>query len=422
MADAAIKRSKLIANITDTRETIPDFVVNGSRVVFDGWLKVDVRARGEDTEVPKLKTGDPIQVKEIVIETKQTEPPNRYSEAGLIKELEKRGIGRPSTYASIMKTIVDRGYILKEGRTLIPTDTGDVVSSFLEKHFMEYISDTFTSEMEDELDEIAEGKRTYVKTLTDFYLPFQKDVAKKETIEKITNLGPGPKQFPCPLCGADMIIKLGRAGTFLSCSKFPDCNGARVIDGSELKPDAPIGVHPETNEPIFVMNGKFGPYVQIGETPEKVKGKKAVAPKRASLPAGVKPEDVTLENALMYLTLPRELGSHPTTGEPIIANTGKFGPYLAHAGDFRSLKGADNPYTITYERALEIYKEPKQMRKGEKLIKELGIHPTTRKIINLFESKSGRYLKKGFKRISIPDEITTEDMTIEVAVELLKQG
>ena len=124
----------------------------------------------------------------------------------------------------------------------------------------------------------------------------------------------------------------------------------------------------------------------------------------------------------MYLTLLRELGLHPETNEPIIANTGKFGPYLAHAGDFRSLKGNDDPYTITYERALEIYKEPKQMRKGEKLIKELGIHPTTRKIVNLFESKSGRYLKKGFKRISIPDEIKTEDMTIEVAVELLKQG
>lgn len=422
MSDATMKRTKLITNITSDKETIPDFAVLGSRVIFDGWLRVDTRARGEDTEVPKLAVGDALDLKEIIIEAKQTQPLNRYTEAGLIKELEKRGIGRPSTYASIMKTITDRGYVLKEGRTLIPTDTGDVVSTFLEQHFADYISDNFTSEMEDELDEIAEGKRTYVKTLKDFYTPFQKAVVAKEDIEKITNLGAGPKQFPCPECGADMIIKLGKSGTFLSCSRFPDCNGARIIDGSELKPDAPIGLHPETKEPIFVLNGKFGPYVQLGATPEKVKGKKAVAPKRASLPAGIKPEDVTLEMALLYLTLPRELGLHPNTGEPIIANTGKFGPYLAHAGDFRSLKGADNPYTITYERALEIYKEPKQMRKGEKLIKELGIHPTTRKIINLFESKSGRYLKKGFKRISIPDEITTEDMTIEVAIELQKQG
>ncbi len=422
MADATIKRSKLITNITDSKEEIPDFAVNGSRVVFDGWLKVDTQARGEDTEVPKLAIGDSVAIQSVAIEAKQTQPPNRYTEAGLIKELEKRGIGRPSTYASIMKTITDRGYVLKEGRTLIPTDTGDVVSSFLEKHFIDYISDTFTSDMEDKLDQIAEGNRTYLKTLTEFYLPFQKDVASKADIEKITNLGPGPKQFPCPECGSEMIIKLGRSGTFLSCARFPDCTGARIIDGSEMKPDAPLGQDPETKLDVFVLNGKFGPYVQLGETPEKVKGKKQAAPKRASLPAGTKPEDVTLEAALKYLTLPRELGPHPKTAEPIVANTGQYGPYLAHAGDFRSLKGKDDPYTITYKRALEIYAEPKQTRKGEKLLKELGINPLTRKMVNVFESKSGRYLKKGFKRISIPDEVSTDDLTIEVAIDLLKQG
>ncbi len=422
MADATMKRSKLITNIKDGKETIPDFAVTGSQIVFPGWLAVDTGARGEDTEVPKLAVGDALTLKEIEVEEKATLPPNRYSEAGLIKELEKRGIGRPSTYASIMNTITERGYTIKEGRTLIPTDTGDVVSSFLEQHFADYISDTFTSEMEDELDEIAEGKRTYVKTLTDFYLPFKKDVEAKESIEKLTNLGAGPKQFPCPLCGSDMIIKLGKSGTFLSCSRFPDCNGSRLIDGSELKPDAPIGTDPDSGLPVFVLNGKFGPYVQLGETPEKVKGKKAVSPKRASLPSGKKVEEVTLEDALKYLTLPRELGSHPKTGEPILANTGQYGPYLAHAGDFRSLKGEDDPYTITYERALEIYATPKQTRKGEKLIKELGVNPYTKKLINVFESKSGRYLKKGFKRISIPDTVSTEDLTLEVAIELLKQG
>ncbi len=422
MTEAVTKRTKLVANIHATNETIPDFAVTGSRVIFDGWLRVDQAARGEDTEVPKLATGDPLTVATISIEAKQTQPSSRYTEAGLIKELEKRGIGRPSTYASIMKTIMDRGYVLKEGRTLFPTDTGDVVSTFLEQHFAEYISDTFTSEMEDELDEIAEGKRTYVKTLTDFYLPFHKTVEGKADIDKITNLGPGPQQFPCPDCGAAMIIKLGRSGTFLSCNRFPECNGARLIDGSEMKPDAPLGLHPETNEPIYILTGKYGPYVQLGETPEKKKGKKATPPKRAALPSGVAREAVTLEDALKYLTLPRELGPHPKTGELIIANTGQYGPYLAHAGDFRSLKGADDPYTITYERALEIYKEPKQMRKGEKLIAELGVNPATKKLINVYESKSGRYLKKGFKRISIPDSIATTDLTLEVAVELLKQG
>lgn len=422
MTDAETKRTKVIANITSLKESIPDFAVNGSRITFDGWLRVDTRARGEDTEVPKLIVGDTLTLSHIEIEAKATQPPGRYSEAGLIKELEKRGIGRPSTYASIMKTITDRGYVLKEGRTLIPTDTGDVVSSFLEQYFGEYISDTFTSEMENELDEIAEGTRGYEKTLREFYTPFAKDVASKEDIPKLTNLGPGPKQFPCPECGSTMVIKLGRAGTFLSCDRFPDCNGARMIDGSELKPDGPIGTHPESGEEIFVMNGKFGPYVQLGPTPEKIKGKKQPSPKRASLPTGMKTEDVTLADAVKFLLLPRELGLNPTTSEPIMANTGQYGPYIAHAGDFRSLKGSDDPYTITYERALQIYATPKQGRKGETLLKELGINPTTRKLVNVYESKSGRYLRKGFKRISVPEEVKTDDITIEVALALLKAG
>ncbi len=420
MADATMLRTKMSANITDARETIPDFSVNGSQIVFPGWLVADIRARGEDTEVPNLKVGDALTLKSVDIEAKQTQPLGRYSEAGLIKELEKRGIGRPSTYASIMKTITDRGYVTKEGRTLIPTDTGDVVSSFLEQHFADYISDTFTSEMENELDEIAEGTRTYVKTLTDFYKPFQKDVASKEDIPKLTNLGAGPAQFPCPECGSKMVIKLGKAGTFLSCDRFPDCNGARMIDGNELRPDAPIGQHPDTGEDIFVMNGKFGPYVQLGPNPEKIKGKKQPSPKRSGLPAGMKAEDVTLADALKFLTLPRELGAHPKTGEPIVANTGQYGPYLAHAGDFRSLKGADDPYTITYKRALEIYALPKAARKGEKLLLELGINPATKKMVNVFESKSGRYMRKGFKRLSIPEDMATSDITLEFAIALLK--
>jgi DNA topoisomerase-1 len=170
---------------------------------------------------------------------------------------------------------------------------------------------------------------------------------------------------------------------------------------------------------VFVLNGRFGPYVQLGEVPEKIKGKKQVMPRRTGLPEGMKPADVTLEAAVRLLLLPRELGEHPTTKEPVMANSGKFGPYIAHAGDFRSLKGVDNPYDITYERALEILSEPKTMRKGEKLLKELGIHPKTRKLVNVFESKSGRYLKKGFKRISIPDDVKNDDITIALAVELL---
>jgi DNA topoisomerase I len=419
MTDAKVKRTKITANITGSKEEIPDFSVNGSRVIFDGWLKVDSGARGEDTEVPKLAVGDSLKLREIDIEGKQTQPPNRYSEAGLIKELEKRGIGRPSTYASIMKTIIDRGYTIKEGRTLIPTDTGDVVSSFLEEHFGEYIGDDFTSDMEDKLDAIAEGEAKYVKVLSDFYKPFTKAVQAKEDIEKITNLGDAPKEFPCPKCGKPMVIKLGRSGKFLSCNSFPECDGARLIDGTELKEGEPLGNHPETGEPVYVLEGRFGPYAQLGKTPEKG-DKKAPKPKRAALPEGKDPATVTLEEAVHYLLLPRELGSHPTTGEPVIANVGRFGPYIVHAGDFRSLKGEDDPYTITFERALAILAEPKQGRKGEKMVKELGIHPKTKKMINVYESKSGRYLRKGFKRISLPDKTNLEKFTIEEALLLLK--
>lgn len=419
MADAKIKRTKILTNIKESKETIPDFSVNGSRVIFDGWLKVDSGARGEDTEVPKLSVYDELTLKEIAIEAKQTQPPSRYSEAGLIKELEKRGIGRPSTYASIMKTIIDRGYTVKEGRTLIPTDTGDVVSSFLEEHFAEYIGDDFTSDMEDKLDAIAEGTQQYTKVLREFYTPFSKAVTAKENIEKITNLGDAPSEFPCPKCGKPMVIKLGRGGKFLSCGTFPDCDGARTIDGGEIGESESLGNDPETGLPIFVLDGRFGPYVQLGSSPDK-KDKKAIKPKRASLPDGKLPADVTFEDALHYLILPRDLGTHETTGEPIQANTGKFGPYIVHAGDYRSLKGEDNPYTITRERALAIFAEPKQGRKGEKLVKELGINPKTKKMVNVYESKSGKYLRKGFKRISLQDNVDLEKFTIEDALLLLK--
>jgi len=413
MADAVVKRTKILANVSGSKEAIPDFSANGSRVLFPGWLVVDTRARGEDTEVPKLNTGDPLTLIDVTTEAKETQPPSRYTEAGLIKELEKRGIGRPSTYASIMKTIIDRGYVLKEGRTLLPTDTGDLVSSFLEEHFTEYIGDDFTSEMEDELDEIALGKRTYVKTLKEFYTPFKKAVDAKEHIEKITNLGPGPKEFPCPICGSEMVIKLGRGGKFLSCDTYPVCEGARMIDGSQIKEDEPLGKHPETGEDIYLLNGRFGPYVQIGKTPEKVKGKKPPAPKRASLPKDKPLSEVTLSDAVHYLLLPRDLGLHPETKEQIIANTGRYGPYIGHAGDFRSLKGADNPYDITLKRALEILKEPKKMRAGEKLAKEVGLHPKTKKMIKVFESKSGRYLKRGFKRIWLPNHMSLDKFGVE---------
>ena len=234
MTDAKLSKTKISAVIKN-HEDLPDFSANGSRLLFPGWLKVDANARSDDVELPKCNVGEKLKLLNLVNEEKFTEPLGRYSEAGLVKELESRGIGRPSTYASIMRTIEERGYIRKESKTLFPTDVGEVVSDFLEKHFMNYISDNFTAEMEDELDEISRGEREYEKTLKDFYIPFSKDVKSKEKLEKATNLGDAPKNIKCPKCGSPMIIKLSGGGKFYSCSKYPDCDGALMLDGTELK-------------------------------------------------------------------------------------------------------------------------------------------------------------------------------------------
>ncbi len=374
MQDALTMRTKIVS--TTQVKDIPDFHSNGSRVLKDGWLLADPQAKGEDVILPNVKSGDPLDLLAIDTEEKQTEPPNRYSEAGLIKELEKRGIGRPSTYASIINTIIERGYVDKDGKTLKPTDTGDVVSTFLEDNFENYISDTFTAEMEDELDQIAEGKREYEPTLREFYTPFLKDVKAKEKTAKLTTLGEADPRFKCPICGSDMVIKLGKGGKFLSCEKFPDCKGMRNIDGSEIKEAEPIGIDPTSGLPVLVMDGRFGPYVQLGQNSKseasnpKQKTKKE-KPRRASIPKDIDPNKITLEQALKLLSLPRELGSHPETGEMISANIGRFGPYVVHQKDFRSLKAPDNVYTVTLDRALEIFKEPKKFgRRGRQSKKE----------------------------------------------------
>jgi DNA topoisomerase I len=368
MVDARTARTKILAqgNIGTTvaKEKLPEFSANGSRVIFDGWLKADPDARGEDVELPLVKKGEKLDVLDVVSEEKSTEPPSRYTEAGLIKELEKRGIGRPSTYASIIRTLEERAYVEKVNKALVPTDTGDVVSSFIEENFASYISDDFTATMEDQLDNIAIGKAEYEEnTSTDFYGPFTKAVQSKEHIEKLTNLGEADARFVCPKCGSPMTIKLSRNGKFLSCAKYPECTGALTLDGKDIQTDIPLGTDPATGLSIYKKVGKYGPYVQLGEGGKDPKTKKAVKPRMASIPKTKNPEDVTLEEALVYLTLPRALGAHPDTGKMITANVGRFGPYIVHDADFRSLK-TDDVYTIPYERALEILREPKKVGRG----------------------------------------------------------
>ncbi|OGZ05219.1 MAG: DNA topoisomerase I [Candidatus Lloydbacteria bacterium RIFCSPHIGHO2_01_FULL_49_22] len=270
MIDATTLRTKIVANIEGAKQPIPDFHANGSRIIAKGWLEADPDAAGEEVTLPKVSSGDKLILKQLDALEKQTEPLPRYTEAGLIKELDKRDIGRPSTYASILRTITTRGYVNKEGKTLIPTDTGDVVSSFLEQHFAKYISDTFTAEIEQKLDDIALGKRKYAKTLKEFYDPFKKDVKSKDKIEKITNLGEAPMGLLCPKCGGNMIIKLGKNGKFLSCAKFPDCDGLRGIDGQEIEGPRLTGEKcPDCEKgDLIEREGKFGRFIACANYPK----------------------------------------------------------------------------------------------------------------------------------------------------------
>ncbi len=270
MADAKLRRTKVIANINGGTETIPDFAVTGSVLVSPGWLTVDPDARGEDVELPILNKGDELDLQALNFVEKQTQPPSRYTEAGLIKELEKRGIGRPSTYASILSTIEARGYVEKVNKALIPTDTGEVVITFLEDNLGEYISDTFTAEMEEKLDKIADGTATYLKTLTDFYGPFLKDVKSKDKLEKATNLGEAPDDLLCPLCNAKMVIKLAKNGKFYSCSKYPECMGARKLDGAVMEGPKSLGRKcPKcTDGDLMEREGRFGKFIACNNYPK----------------------------------------------------------------------------------------------------------------------------------------------------------
>lgn len=269
MADAKLLRTTVTANVGIT-DILPDFTASGSIVLFPGWLAGDPRSRGEEREMPQVSKDEPLTLKKIEEEEKQTEPPPRYTEAGLVKELEKREIGRPSTYAAIIFTLLKRNYVEKEGRALRPTDTGEVVSGFIEKNFENYVSDTFTAEMENDLDEIADGKRDYKKTLKDFYGPFSKDVKAKDKLEKATTLGEADESIKCPLCGSPMVIKLSRTGRFLSCKRFPECMGARKIDGTVMESPKETGeTCPKCGKGKLVeKEGRFGKFIACSTYPK----------------------------------------------------------------------------------------------------------------------------------------------------------
>lgn len=314
MADARLMKTKITAKASDA--TVPLFYANGSRTIFPGWLAADIPNRqtsndieDDDVILPKVESGKPLDLRTIYSEPHQTEPPHRYTEAGLVKELEKRDIGRPSTYASIIQTIIARQYVVKQDRSLHPTDTGEVVSEFLEKHFGNIIGDEFTAKMEDSLDEIATGEKEYEKTLRDFYGPFSQQVARESKSEKVTTLGDAPDDITCPTCGGPMVIKLGKNGKFYSCAKFPDCDGARLIDGTEMtKPRETGEACPECKEGKLVERaGKYGTFVACSRYPKCKYTKRD----ESAAPAGTGVQCPTCKNGM------------------IVERRGRFGPFFS---------------------------------------------------------------------------------------------
>ncbi len=421
------------------------FRSSGKRIEFPGYLRAyvegsdDPEAALEDQEVilPNLKVGDHPNCTELEAVGHETQPPARYTEASLVKTLESEGIGRPSTYASIIGTIIDKGYAHLVSNALIPTFTAFAVTDLLEKHFPDIVDPSFTSKMEQTLDDIATGEAKWLPYLQQFYLgekgletlvkerESQIDATKARTVE-LENL--------------DAKVRIGKYGPYIEV-----VNGEGVITASIPKDLTPadldpkqvevllrqkitgpdqVGRHPETGEPIYVKIGAYGPYVQLGDkTDENPK------PKQASLLKGVTPETVTLEMAVGLLALPRTLGVHPVTGGKIQASLGRFGPYVVHdqgkeGKDYRSLKAADNVLTISLERALELLSEPKKGRsstnsKSKAALRELGTHPDDEETINIYDGPYGPYIKHGKTNVSIPEGQTVENITLAEALKLL---
>jgi DNA topoisomerase I len=394
----------------------------------------DPDAALEDQEVilPTLKKGDKPTCENLESIDHQTQPPARYTEASLVKTLEGEGIGRPSTYASIIGTIIDRGYVQQQNNALIPTFTAFAVTALLENHFQDLVDVGFTARMEQTLDDISTGGTEWLPYLQKFYLGetgLETQVRDKEkqidaTTARTINLD-----------GLDVKIKIGKFGAYIE-SEQGNASIPTDLTPSDLAPETiqlllrqksgeldVLGHHPETGEPIYTKLGPYGPYVQLGEKTED--GKK---PKQSSLPKGVKMEDVTVEMAVSLLALPRLLGQHPETGCKIQAALGRFGPYVVHdqgkeGKDYRSIKAGDDVLTITLERALAMLAEPKVSRgsrgKAKEPLRQIGPHPADNEPVNIYAGPHGDYINHGKVNVSLPKEETIEGISLETAVQLL---
>lgn len=421
------------------------FRSSGKRIDFPGYLRAyvegsdDPEAALEDQEVilPPLKVGDHPNCTNLEAVDHETQPPARYTEATLVKTLESEGIGRPSTYASIIGTIIDKGYAQLVNNALIPTFTAFAVTDLLEKHFPDIVDPSFTSKMEQTLDDIATGEAKWLPYLREFY---SGDKGLETLVREQDSQIDATKARTVELENLDAKVRIGKYGPYIEVE-----NGNGVVTASIPKDLTPadldpkkvevllrqktegpdqVGRHPETGEPIYVKIGAYGPYVQLGDKTEE-----NPKPKQASLPKGVTPENVTLEMAVGLLALPRTLGSHPATGGKVQTSLGRFGPYVVHdqgkeGKDYRSLKASDNVLTISLERALELLSEPKKGRsttnsKSKAALRELGAHPEDDEPINIYDGPYGPYIKHGKTNVSIPEGQSVENMTLATALELL---
>ena len=421
------------------------FRATGSVVKFDGFLKVYSESLddGEDEDsrrLPAMARGDSIGVKKVEGVQHFTEPPPRYSEASLIKKLEELGIGRPSTYVSILETLRQRGYMRVDKKRLIPEDKGRVVTAFLESFFRRYVEYDFTADLEEQLDKVSAGEIDWKQVLRDFWRDFTAAIEDVKEL-RVTNVLDAlnellaPHIFPpkedggdargCPSCGnGQLSLKLGKFGSFVGCSNYPECKYTRPMSPSAEGPEAVpadgvlLGVDPETGEKVTRRAGRFGPYLQLGEA---VEGEK---PQRASIPKGRKPEDITLEEALKLLSLPREVGLHPETGKPIVANFGRFGPFVLHDGTYANLESPEDVFTIGINRAVDILAEKKARgfsRPKPGALKDLGEHPAGGGTIQVMSGRYGPYVKFGKVNATLPKDKDPQSLTVEEAVALIAE-
>lgn len=438
MAEAELE----FTNVTITAEkdgTKADFKTSGKKILFPGFFRAYVEGSDNPEEalenqeifLPEMKEGESIDMHKLDSISHETKPPARYTEATLVKELEKRGVGRPSTYASIISTIQDRGYAKGDGKTLIPTYTAFAVTALLEKHFPHLVDAEFTSELETKLDEIANGNYDPVKYLDDYY---KGDKGLRALVdEQEDKIDPQEARvLNLPIEGLNGTqVHVGRFGPYVKT----ESNGEQIstslpvdLDPGELsiakinellkaEKEGPtsLGNHPDDGSPVYVLNGRYGPYVQLGEVTEENK-----KPKRVSLLKGMKPEDIDLELALSLLELPRSLGKHPETGKEVKAGVGRYGPFVLHDGSFKSLKKEDDVLSIQLNRAVELLKEKGKSR-GSSALQDLGNHPETEQPVKVMDGRYGPYIKYGKKNISLPKGTDPEKFTMGDAVRLIDE-